>query len=174
MITLRRIAIAFAAAAAVATVVPVFALAAAPVIHEHAHFTSEPYGDVWCGIAGTSVDTVVAQYLERDSGASILTVDITTLFTATASGKSMLIRQTGARRTDAPVDNGDGTFTVVFTNTGQSPSFKLPQGPPIALDVGLVEGAATFDAEGEFLSFEVIRERGQRPGACDLIIAALS
>lgn len=173
MITRRHV-IAFAAAAAVATVVPVFALAAAPVIHENAHFTSEPYADVWCGIAGTSVDTVVAQYLERDSGASIETVNITTRFTATASGKSMLIRQTGARRTDAPVDNGDGTFTVVFTSSGQSPSFKLPNGPPIALDVGLLEAAVTFDAEGEFLSFEVIRERGQRPAACDLIIAALS
>ena len=86
----------------------------------------------------------------------------------------MLIRQTGARRTSAPVDNGDGTYSVIATNTGQSPAFQLLHGPPIVMGVGLVEFRLTFDAEGEFLSFEVLRERGPRSPGCDLIVAALT
>ena len=175
MVTIKRLVVAVAAAAAVATVVPLVGLAAAPVVHEHAHFTSDVYDDQWCGIAGTSVDRVVAQYLERASGASVETLSIATVFTATASGTSMLIRQTGARRAGAPVDNGDGTYSVSFTNTGQSPAFKLRNGPAIVLDVGLVEFLVTFDAAtGDFISFDVIRERGLRPPGCDAIIPALT
>ena len=149
--------------------------AAKPVINEHANFTSDPYADGWCGIDGTSVDRVVAHYLEAASGASIASLNVTTLFTATASGKSIEIRQTGARKASAPVDNGDGTVSVVFTNSGQSPGIKLPNGPPIVLSVGLVEFLVKFDAAtGDFISFEVVREKGQRSPGCDAIVAALT
>lgn len=174
MMTVKRVFIAFLAAAAVAVIAPVLSVAAAPVVHEHAHFTSEPYDDEWCGIAGTSVDTVVAQYLEQEDGSSVETLNITSVFTATESGKTMVVRSTGARRASAPVDNGDGTYSLFFTNTGASPLFKLPNGPVIVLGVGLVEFRVTFDANDEFLSFEVVREEGNRSPGCDLIIAALT
>ena len=87
----------------------------------------------------------------------------------------MQIRSTGARRATGEIDNGDGTYSIVFTNAGQSPSFKLENGPPIALDVGLLQGVVTFDAAtGDFISFDVVKEAGQRPPACDAIIAALT
>ena len=79
------------------------ALAGAPVVNVHANFTSDPYDDNWCGIDGIGVDRVVARYKEDASGASLETVNITELFTATESGKSMEIRSTGARRVSAPI-----------------------------------------------------------------------
>ncbi|HEY8723926.1 MAG TPA: hypothetical protein VIL92_08730 [Gaiellaceae bacterium] len=79
------------------------------------------------------------------------------------------------RRSSAPTDNGDGTVSVVATNSGLSPAFKLPNGPPIVLDVGLVEFVLTLDATtGDFISFELLRDRGQHPPGCAAIVAALT
>ena len=151
------------------------AVAGAPVVNVHASFTSDPYADNWCGIDGTGVDRVVAHYKEDASGASIENLNITELFTATASGKSIEIRQTGVRRASAPIDNGDGTYSIIATNRGQGPGIKLPNGPVIVLSVGLVEFLVTFDsATGEFVSFEVLRDKGQHPPGCALIVAALT
>ena len=137
----------------------------------HDHFTSDAYDDSWCGLSGTSVDQVVANYTLDESRASI---NVRTTFTATTSGRSMEITQSGVRKTSAPTDNGDGTYSVAFTNAGQSPRFKLPAGQVIQ-DTGLLEGVATFDAAtDEFLSFEVVKVAGPRPNACDAIVAALA
>jgi hypothetical protein len=137
----------------------------------HDRFVSDPYADGWCGVQGTSVDYVVANYTLDGSRASI---NVKTIFTATASGKSMEITQTGVRKESAPVDNGDGTFSVTFTNAGQSPGFKLPTGQVIS-DTGLGVFLVTFDAAtGEFVSFDVVKLAGPRPNACDAIVAALS
>ena len=69
---------------------------------------------------------------------------------------------------------------MFVSNSGQSPGFKLVQGPVLALDVGLAQFRLTFDAEtGEWLGFErgleVLKLAGQRPVlVCDAVIAALS
>lgn len=137
----------------------------------HDHFVSDPYADNWCGIDGTSVDTVVANYTLDGSRTSL---NVKTIFTATASGKSMEIQQTGLRSQSAPVDNGDGTYSITGTAAGQSPRFMLPTGQVI-VDTGLLVGVATFDsATDEFLSFEIVKLAGPRPTACDAIVAALS
>ncbi len=162
-------------AVAFAALVPALGFAGPPVVQEHFNFTSDSYDDGWCGIAGVSVDRVVVQYSEDASGASIERINVKTLFTAMASGKSMQIHQAGARKASAPIDNRDGTYSIILQNTGPSPKFKLPNGPVLVMDVGLIEFRITFDsATGEFLSFEVLREKGQRPPGCDTIVAALS
>ena len=137
----------------------------------HDHFVSDPYADNWCGIDGMSVDNVVANYMLDGSRTSL---NVKTIFTATVSGKSMAIHQTGLRSQSAPVDNGDGTYSVAFASAGQSPRLMLPTGQVIQ-DTGLLVGVATFDAAtDEFLSFEVVKQAGPRPDACAEIVAALS
>jgi hypothetical protein len=139
----------------------------------HDHFTSDPYPDSWCGLAGTSVDQVVANYTTLDD--SRASMNVLTTFTVTATGRSLLIRSTGVRKAAAPVDNGDGTYSVIFTSAGQSPTFKVSNGPAIGEDVGLIEFDVTFDAStGEFVSFSVVRVAGQRPALDSQICAALS
>jgi hypothetical protein len=165
---MRKI-IAFAAFAVLALAPATAATAASPIGHDR--FTSDAYADNWCGIDGTSVDRVVANYTADGSRASI---NVVTTFTATASGKSMEIRQTGARKSGAPIDNGNGTYSVVFTNAGQSPGFYLPNGV-VAHDTGLVKGIVTFDSvTDEFLDFQVVKIAGPRLDACPAIIAALA
>lgn len=137
----------------------------------HDHFVSDPYPDNWCGIDGTSVDTVVANYTLDGSRTSL---NVKTIFTATASGKSMEIQQTGLRTQSAPVDNGNGTYSITFGEAGQSPRFMLPTGQVIQ-DTGLLEAVATFDAAtGDFLSFEIVKLAGPRPPGCTEIVSALS
>src|SRR3954468_15199394 len=154
--------------------------AAKPAVNGHDHFVSDPYPDEWCGIEGTSVDTVVAHFMERAGGTSLEAINITTMFTATDSGKSISIKETGSRVGGARVDNGDGTYSVTSSARGQSPKFKIVQGPVLGIDVGHVAFRLTFDAAtdewlGFIDGFEVLKEAGQRPVVeCDAIVAALT
>jgi len=138
----------------------------------HDRFVSDPYQDNWCGIDGTSIDDVVANYT-LDGARQTLRVKTT--FTATASGKSMDILSSGLRVSGAPVDNGDGTYSVTFRTAGPSPKIMLPNGGSPIVDTGIVIGRATFDsATDEFLDFELLKQDGSRPPGCDRIIAAMS
>src|SRR5262249_43728769 len=122
---------------------------------------------------GTSVDKIVANFTSADE--SRASMNVLTTFTAAATGKVLEIRSTGVRKESSAVDNGDGTFSVIFTNAGQSPKFKVPNGPVVGLDVGLITFNVTFDdATGDFVSFEVLRVNGQRPPLNDEICAALT
>jgi hypothetical protein len=165
---------ALAAAVVVMAVVPALGLAGPPAFNGHFSFTSAPYADGWCGIDGTSVDTVRAHFLEDASGASIENLNLVTTFTSTASGKSMEIHIARVSKSDAFVDNGDGTETLFVTNNGLQ-SWKIPNGPMLVRSVGSITFAITFDAAtGEFLSFEVVEEHGQFPPGCEFIIEALT
>jgi hypothetical protein len=168
--TMRKTFWSLLAASAVALALAA-ALPAATIGHDH--FVSDPYPDSWCDLAGTSVDQVVANYTTADE--SRASINVLTTFTVTATGKRLEIRSTGVRKESPPVDNGDGTYSLIFTNVGQSPKFKLPNGPVIGLDVGLIVFDVTFDAAtGDFISFSVLRVEGQRPGLGSEICAALT
>lgn len=170
----RLITLAGCCALLVALAVPASSVAGQPVVNDHANFTSDPYPDNWCGIDGTSVDTVHDQFKQDATGATIENFNVKTLFTASASGKSMTIQSSGSGKTSAPIDNGDGTYTLITRNAGLTPKFSFPNGPPIVIDVGLVGFAVTFDSNDNFIGFEVLYQHGQRPPGCDAIIAALS
>jgi hypothetical protein len=156
-----------------ALAVPATGIAGKAVFTEHDNFTSDPYPDGWCGIAGTAVDVVHDQYREDASGASSENVNIMTTFTATSSGRSMTIQTSGVRKQSAPVDNGDGTFTFAFSNSGLSPKFTFDDGTHL-LDRGTIGFALTVDANDEFVSFDILYQHGQRPPGCDTIVAELS
>lgn len=139
---------------------------------QHDHLVSDPYADNWCGIDGTSVDHVVATYTADESRTSL---NVKTTFTATDTGKVMEIDSTGVQRRSAPIDNGDGTYSVIDTNAGQSSVFKIPHGPPIVMDVGLIQFRVTRDSvTDEFVGFDVVKVAGQRPPGCDAIVAYLT
>jgi hypothetical protein len=169
----RMITITAAAALLVALALPASGAARQPVVNQHDNFTSDPYPDDWCGIDGTSIDTVHDQYRQDASGASIENVNVSTVFTATASGKSMTIQTSQTSRGSAPTANGDGTFTFIVQNAGIGPKFTFADGTHL-LDRGTIGFAITVDANGEFVSFEVLYQHGQRPPGCDTIISELS
>jgi len=158
------------AALAVAALAP--AATGTPGAIGHDRFTTDPYPDDWCG-PGTSVSRIVANFTTADF--SRASINVTTVFTSAASGKSLQIHETGVRKESLPVDNGDGTYSLLITNAGQSPKFKVPNGPVVGLDVGLIVFRVTFDsATDDFVSFEVVKVAGQREPLDSEICAALA
>jgi hypothetical protein len=163
-----------AALAVLAVAAPGTGVSAAPVVHDHANFTSDPYPDSICGVPTTNVDRVVETYRESADGSSMDNVMLTTTFTA-ASGKSITFKSAGVAKRTAPVANGDGTFTFTATVYGLSPKIQVVGGTPIAVDTGNITFSITDDANGEFVSFDVLSIKGPRPaGGCDAIVAALT
>lgn len=160
-------------AVVVALAAPAASVAGQPVLHEHYNFTSDPYPDNWCGVDGTSVDTVHDQFKLDASGASIENANVSTVFTATASGKSMTIQTSQVSKGSALTDNGDGTFTFLVKNAGLGPKFTFADGSHL-IDVGTIGFAITVDGNGEFVSFEVLYQHGQRPAGCATIVTELS
>ena len=151
----------------------ILSAAASAAVIGHAQLTSDPYPDSWCGLVGTSVDKVVANFTTVDE--SRASINVATTFTVAATGKQLEIRSTGVRKEDTPIDNGDGTYSLILTNAGQSAGFKLPNGPVVGLDVGLIMFDVTFDtATGDFISFIQLRVAGQRPALDSQICAALA
>ncbi len=100
---------------------------------------------------------------------------VTTLITAVDSGKSITFKSAGVAKRGAPVANGDGTFTFTSTVYGLSPKIQIVGGQPIAVDTGNIALAVTVDANGEFVSFEVLGIKGPRPATgCDAFVAAVT
>ena len=171
---MRKFRITTALVVVLAGVLPAFGLAGAPVFNDSFRFTSDPYSDGWCGIAGTSIDTVVAHFQVRTSGASLESLNVTTTFTAAASGKSMEVHIARVGKTEAAVDNGDGTETILVTNDGMQ-NIKLPNGPLLVRTAGSITFAITLEVgTGDFVSFEVVKEHGQFPPGCAFIVEALT
>jgi hypothetical protein len=115
--------VALAAAAAVAVAVPALGLAGPPVV-------SEPQPGDWCGVVpGTFVDTVATEF-SRDAGRNVIEhVRFTSVFTATATGKSIVSSSANTARSTGPIDNGDGTISFVTQMTGLLLKFQIPNGP---------------------------------------------
>ncbi len=161
----------------VALAVPASGAAATAPTVQHFHFTSDPYSTDICGIDVIGVDTVSGMFLLSASGASINGAEVTTVLTNPTSGKSITFMSAGVAKSSAPVDNGDGTSSVITTVNGLSPKISELNGPPLdGIDTGSITFRVTFDtATGEFVSFDVVSIKGPRPAVgCDLITAALT
>jgi hypothetical protein len=174
MHTLHRL-IVVAGIAAVAAVVPALGLGTAPVFRDHVNFTTDPQPDSICGIDVTSVDSGVETYKEAADGSSMDNLMVTTLITAVDSGKSITFKSAGVAKRGTSVANGDGTFTFTSTVYGLSPKIQIVGGQPIAIDTGNIAFAVTVEANGEFVSFDVLSIKGPRPAtSCDAFVAALT
>jgi hypothetical protein len=143
---------AVAGVAALAAAIPALGLAGKPII-------SGPYPETWCGVVeGTAVDTIVVDFSRDAGGRTTEHFRVTSLFTATATGRS--IESSGAGvATATAIDNGDGTTTFVGTSAGLALQFKIPNGPVLKdasgkplLGAGELTSTETYDAAGNFIS----------------------
>ncbi len=104
--------------------------AAQPVVNNHYQFTSDPYSETWCGqVPGAAVDTVVEHFMQDANGNSIDNVHLTSVFTATATGKSIVSSASSTAKTSGPIDNGNGTVSFITRITGLVLKFQTPNGP---------------------------------------------
>lgn len=155
--------------------------AAAPIV-DHSHFTvGETFPDTRCGLDVTIADSFMADTQVFGDRVK-LEIKETQLITSTATGKS--VEQFSAQQQTnilQPIDNGDGTTSLLFRFTGLEQRLKIPDGPVLVRDAGPITFEVTFDANGNFLSIASSNERGPHPLAdsnfdlvCDVIVSALS
>jgi hypothetical protein len=143
----------------------------------------DTFADNICGIDGTSVVNGVENFRQSADGSFTDIVSLKQIFTATASGKSIEIQVaqqlTGS---DTPIDNGDGTVTFVNTFKGLPEKLKIPHGPVLSRDAGVVTFHTTFNATtGEFISQTLSGEKGPHPDLdsgfaifCNVLVPALT
>jgi hypothetical protein len=145
----------------VGVVVLAFALVAAtaasgftgpPVVNQQFRPPPDVHPETWCGqIDGTATDTVVEHFMQDASGNIIDNVRFTSLFTATASGKSLLSSASSTTRTLGPIDNGDGTVSFITQITGLVLKFQIPGGPVLkAADGEPIRSAGVLTLEDVF------------------------
>jgi hypothetical protein len=169
-------------AAIVAVVMPGSGVAAKPVFHSHENF-SDTFADNICGIPGTSVARGVDNFTVYADNTFKDNVTVNLVFTATASGKSIRIHAANqVTGNDQPIDNGDGTVTFVQTFKGLPEQLKIPNGPLLSRDAGVVTFTTIFDAiTGDFISQTVSGEKGPHPDLdsdfavfCNVLVPALT
>ena len=153
---------------------------AAPIVN-HFHFTTnETFTDDRCGIDVTITESFMLN--EQDfANTQKLEVKDTQLITSMATGKS--IKQFSAEQQTnflQPIDNGDGTTSLVFGFKGLEQKLQLLHGRMLARDAGPITFTLTFDANGNFISIVSSGERGPHPlidsgsFGCDVIVPALT
>jgi len=118
-----------ALAAVLAIATPALGFTGPPVTNDHFSFTSTPQDSDFCGVPGTDVDRVVEHFIQDASGNFIDNVHVSQLFTATATGNTILSTSDATTRTTGPIDNGDGTISFVTNITGQVLHFQILNGP---------------------------------------------
>ena len=153
---------------------------AAPIVN-HFHFTSsETFADNRCGIDVTVANSFMLN--EQDfADTHKLEIKDTQLITSTATGKS--VKQFSAEQQTnflQPIDNGDGTTSLVFGFKGLEQKLQLPNGPLLARDAGPITFTLTFDANGNLISIVSSDESGPHPiidsgsFGCDVLVPALT
>jgi hypothetical protein len=89
--------------------------------------------------------------MQDASGNTIDNVRVTSLFTATATGKSLLSSSSSTAKTSGPIDNGDGTISFITRLTGLVLKFQIPGGPVLkAADGEPLRSAGVLTLEDVF------------------------
>jgi hypothetical protein len=160
----------------IAGAVPVLGLAGPPVV-------TESSGNL-CGIQGTWVNRIVNDDSRQlPGGVEIGHFHGSFTFTSAATGKAIEFLATGTNKFDpTPVDNGDGTYSLVTVHSGSGIVIKVPNGPVLTANAGaghfIIEDI--FDAAtGDYITTRETRVGGrtlpQGGDFCaDLVVPALT
>jgi hypothetical protein len=117
-------------ASALVAATTAFGFTGPPVVNQQFRPPPDVHPQTWCGqVEGTAVDTVVEHYMQDANGNIIDNVRFTSVFTATATGKSILSSASSTTRSTGPIDNGDGTISFITQITGLVLKFQIPGGP---------------------------------------------
>jgi hypothetical protein len=166
--------------------------AAQPLERSHEHIV-ETFEDVVCDIPVTITLDIIENIHVRlaKSGFPLFqsTGPGTITITNPTTGKSVVVRFTGAVKDLTVVDNGDGTITVRTAFTGIPEEVRLADGTVAIRDVGRVvfvtvldyNGTPTNTEDDEFISQTIESISGPHPDLesdftlfCEVVVPALT
>jgi hypothetical protein len=117
-------------AAALAAATSALGFTGPPVVNQEFRPAPDVHPATWCGqVEGTAVDAIVEHYMQDASGNIIDNVRFTRVFTATATGKSIVSTASTTAKSQGPIDNGDGTVSFVTAINGLALKFQALNGP---------------------------------------------
>jgi len=182
---MRRIALfCLTVASIVAVVIPSGGVAANLVFHSHNNF-SNTFADNACGIPGTGTAEGVENFQAFADGTFRGEFHLNLTFTSTATGQSIqLLAADQSTGNFHAIVHEDGTFTFTTTYKGLTVLLKIPNGPTLSRDAGVITFADTFAATPPYdlISETVSGEKGPHPELggslsadfCDVIVPALT
>jgi len=178
----RFVVLVSAVAVAGLAVVSTGALAANPIVN-HFSFSGAFTNDDFCGTGATVDGTFTVQgtewltpnqadYRNTEHGADT--------YTNPANGNTVTVNFAGPYTVTVVSINPDGGWTELDTNEGLTEQIKTPKGSVLLQDVGFIQFLRTRDADGNFLSSQIVIAKGPHPDAesggaasCDVITSAL-
>lgn len=181
MSCIRALPIAVLSAAVLALVGPSSALAANPDINRFTDSGTDTDTD-FCGTGKTvniSFDVRGTEFLDPNQADFKVTVRGTVLFTNPLNGNTVI--QHFAVQSLETTLSGDpeGLHTLEFTTKGLPELFRTEHGGVLTRDAGYIVFHTTFDGD-EFISFEIVTNRGPHPQAdsdfelfCEIMTTAL-
>jgi hypothetical protein len=166
--------------------------AAQPIERSHDHIVETFPGEV-CDIPVTITLDIIENIQARLANSGFPLFQTTGPGTATitnpATGKSVVVRFTGATKDLTVVDNGDGTITLRTAVTGVPEEVRLSDGTVAIKDVGRAVFVAVLDYNGtptntdddEFISQTIESISGPHPDLesdftlfCEVVVPALT
>lgn len=153
---------------------------AQPIVHEHfANSGSVIEQEVFPEFCGGTVDFPVLHTWEETGRFHLVLhgdglpyfvghLNRTDTYTNTENGKTLTVTTVTTEKDKRVIDNGDGTFTVVFNAAGNMKSYG-PDGTRLFMDTGIFTAEVLFDNGGtptdptddEFIEFvDVIARHG--------------
>ena len=147
-----------------ATAASVLAWQGPPAVNEQFRPPPDVHPATWCGqVQGTAVDTIVEHYMQDASGNIIDNVRFSRIFTAAATGKSIISSASITAKSEGPIDNRNGTISFVTAMNGLALKFQIPNGPVLKTADGeplRSAGVLTFEdvfdaATGDYITTNV-------------------
>ena len=169
-------------AVAALAVVSTGALAANPTVN-HFSYSGTFTNDDFCGTGATVNGTFEfkgTEWLTPNQADYRNTQVGTDTYTNPANGKTVIINFAGPYTVTLVSINPDGGWTELDTNKGLTEQIKTPQGHVLLRDVGYIQFLRTYDGDGNFLSSQIVLDKGSHPDAesgftagCDVVTSAL-
>ena len=166
-------------------ILPAGALAAKPEIFHAQISETEEDVDVCGVIVDIATEVVFTDKAFFDKEGNFISFQSTSsgMVTFTAENGKSISNQFANQYVEAAaiVDETAGTITFVYSFKGLPETLRTPQGPVLLRDAGFITFADTFDLAGEFLSSEILVNKGTHPEAesdftlfCEIFTEALA
>jgi hypothetical protein len=146
---------------------------------EQGRFTDEFVDPDFCG-TGTAVDVVVKSVfnLWGLEGEDTFKVTFSDKITLTYGDTTIYALNTGRLDVQRVAGEFPGPRTDLVVETGVRAMLRVPGQGVVTIDHGLLTWLASFDENGDFLSFEVLKDAGGHPAFgtevwCEAAIEAL-